>query len=400
MGQRESRWLLWDSASAAFREQTLTIQVLQSRSTLGNGAAQFAVEQFVANEEASFCPRCARSFGVKRRRHHCRCCGICACDECSLERHQLVLDQPPVRVCDGCPRLAGQQFWLAGQERLKRGREEQAERDWLQQAADDSAEKQRQREADLDEQIRRALTPRACEYAVAQLVPEAQHCPKCQKDFGLGLLRRRHHCASCGDCVCDDCFKPNGAVELVTGEGPVRICLNCPNDAVLNAPGAGHVAISGAVGESASSVNGRFDLVEPEVYRKTDGGAAASEWLFADSDGRWVVSDTEAKDARRSPGRGRIDGAAWAHSVARSAAGALPPSGANRWQLRERGRDLGPDVAQGRGLGADEGHLPAQRPRGRPGRARAVRVRRRRAPDRGERRDPADGRLLARSVRR
>ena len=87
------------------------------------------------------------------------------------------------------------------------------------------------------------------------------------------------------------------------------------------------VVISGAVGPNAARVNGRFEQVEREVYRKV---GEPGRWLFVAKDGRWYVGFTEDKDARKTGSRG------WAHSVA-PAGGMPPPSAAGRWKVAHGG---------------------------------------------------------------
>ena len=72
--------------------------------------------------------------------------------------------------------------------------------------------------------------------------------------------------------------------------------------------------IRGATGSSAAYANGRFELAEREVYRKV---GEPDQWLFVDSNGCWMVGNTENKDARKTKSSGR------AHTVA--PAGGLPP---------------------------------------------------------------------------
>ena len=85
------------------------------------------------------------------------------------------------------------------------------------------------------------------------------------------------------------------------------------------------VVISGAAGPFAAKVNGRFEQVELEVYRKV---GEPGRWLFVNKDGKWLVGTTADKDARKTKSAG------WAVSVA-SAGGMPPPAGAGRWQVSD-----------------------------------------------------------------
>ena len=91
---------------------------------------------------------------------------------------------------------------------------------------------------------------------------------------------------------------------------------------------AAQVVISGAAGSSAAIavfINGRFEQVDREVYRKV---GEAGRWLFVAKSGFWHVSNTADKDARKTESRGL------AHSVA--PAGEMPPPAeAGRWQVAD-----------------------------------------------------------------
>lgn len=52
------------------------------------------------------CQMCAKSFGVLRRKHHCRRCGRCVCATCAPSRCTKALPEfgyrEPVRHCVDC----------------------------------------------------------------------------------------------------------------------------------------------------------------------------------------------------------------------------------------------------------------------------------------------------------
>ncbi|XP_071961170.1 FYVE, RhoGEF and PH domain-containing protein 1-like [Antedon mediterranea] len=49
------------------------------------------------------CMRCALDFGLTRRRHHCRACGVVVCSRCSNQQAELAYDSnKPGRVCRKC----------------------------------------------------------------------------------------------------------------------------------------------------------------------------------------------------------------------------------------------------------------------------------------------------------
>ncbi|ESK93148.1 rho guanine nucleotide exchange factor [Moniliophthora roreri MCA 2997] len=66
---------------------------------------------WIPDEKAEGCMRCGKSFGWRRRRHHCRLCGRCVCASCS-ERTFFISDpnapstdlsnNKPARACNAC----------------------------------------------------------------------------------------------------------------------------------------------------------------------------------------------------------------------------------------------------------------------------------------------------------
>jgi len=92
---------------------------------------------------------------------------------------------------------------------------------------------------------------------------------------------------------------------------------------------ASAVVISGATGKNSEYVNGRFELVEREVYSKV---GDSYTWLFVGNADSWMVAETESKDTRKtksvSVDGSKIDG----HAVA-GAYGQPPQSGAREWKL-------------------------------------------------------------------
>eukprot|EP01038_Epipyxis_sp_PR26KG_P004781 gene4781-6706_t len=83
-------------------------------------------ESWTKNNTSNICQLCSDSFGMKNRRHHCRCCGVLTCANCSSKRVQLTAidndediskghngssnslnaikkkEDKQERVCDGC----------------------------------------------------------------------------------------------------------------------------------------------------------------------------------------------------------------------------------------------------------------------------------------------------------
>ncbi|XP_067935312.1 RUN and FYVE domain-containing protein 2-like [Watersipora subatra] len=54
------------------------------------------------DNEVTNCKGCEKTFGLARRKHHCRNCGDIYCDECSNQKMMLPSSSKPVRVCDNC----------------------------------------------------------------------------------------------------------------------------------------------------------------------------------------------------------------------------------------------------------------------------------------------------------
>jgi hypothetical protein len=68
-----------------------------------NHKEQLDRSHWVDDKESPACLICAEKFGVLRRRHHCRKCGILCCQPCSSNKLVLVDESMlKVRVCDPC----------------------------------------------------------------------------------------------------------------------------------------------------------------------------------------------------------------------------------------------------------------------------------------------------------
>ncbi|PCH34411.1 hypothetical protein WOLCODRAFT_95398 [Wolfiporia cocos MD-104 SS10] len=62
---------------------------------------------WIPDGKTQSCMRCGRTFGWRRRRHHCRLCGRCVCGSCSGKTFYILGDnakdaQKPARACDAC----------------------------------------------------------------------------------------------------------------------------------------------------------------------------------------------------------------------------------------------------------------------------------------------------------
>ncbi|KAI0082147.1 hypothetical protein K474DRAFT_1655490 [Panus rudis PR-1116 ss-1] len=77
----------------------------------GRGPKRVKVEHFVPaiwipDGKTDSCMRCGRTFGWRRRRHHCRLCGRCVCASCSSKTFYIVdpssHSQKAARACEAC----------------------------------------------------------------------------------------------------------------------------------------------------------------------------------------------------------------------------------------------------------------------------------------------------------
>eukprot|EP00050_Salpingoeca_kvevrii_P011448 m.15446 g.15446 ORF g.15446 m.15446 type:complete len:841 (-) comp3437_c0_seq1:151-2673(-) len=59
-------------------------------------------KQWVDEKDVTECKLCSKSFGISRRKHHCRNCGDVFCNDCSDNKMPLPSSAKPVRVCDLC----------------------------------------------------------------------------------------------------------------------------------------------------------------------------------------------------------------------------------------------------------------------------------------------------------
>lgn len=54
---------------------------------------------------------------------------------------------------------------------------------------------------------------------------DADMCKNCYQRFNL--VRRKHHCRSCGDIFCDDCTKYRKPIPILGYMDPIRHCSQC-----------------------------------------------------------------------------------------------------------------------------------------------------------------------------
>jgi len=63
------------------------------------------------DEKIGTCPKCSASFGLFKRKHHCRHCGKVFCDNCTKKEVKipnLGYVENPVKVCDACNSIVSQ----------------------------------------------------------------------------------------------------------------------------------------------------------------------------------------------------------------------------------------------------------------------------------------------------
>lgn len=57
---------------------------------------------------------------------------------------------------------------------------------------------------------------------------DVTRCQNCHNRFrSASITSRRHHCRSCGDCVCSACSTKKLTLEYCKNEGDVRVCDKC-----------------------------------------------------------------------------------------------------------------------------------------------------------------------------
>lgn len=136
------------------------------------------------NEASPSCALCRREFGMKRRRHHCRICGLLTCRECLQE--QFVDNTQgicSVKVCLSC-----------------------------------------------------CHTFETALYTSVWEPDEASHaCRQCLR--GFALQNRRSHCRICGFLFCAPCLNP---VSIVSGSAcgkTAKLCQRCVKELRKNSKG-------------------------------------------------------------------------------------------------------------------------------------------------------------------
>nr|VZI27783.1 unnamed protein product [Spirometra erinaceieuropaei] len=61
-----------------------------------------SMAEWKSDADTGVCTQCSAPFGLSRRKHHCRNCGLIFCYECSAYRMTLPSSSKPLRVCEPC----------------------------------------------------------------------------------------------------------------------------------------------------------------------------------------------------------------------------------------------------------------------------------------------------------
>eukprot|EP01062_Namystynia_karyoxenos_P029420 TRINITY_DN22104_c0_g1_i1.p1 TRINITY_DN22104_c0_g1~~TRINITY_DN22104_c0_g1_i1.p1 ORF type:complete len:780 (+),score=216.76 TRINITY_DN22104_c0_g1_i1:94-2340(+) len=82
--------------------QRSTLSVPGSGSVPTDGGGEPGSAEWQPDGDAADCAICQKSFTLLLRKHHCRKCGRCVCDNCSPHRESLPGHVAPQRVCTEC----------------------------------------------------------------------------------------------------------------------------------------------------------------------------------------------------------------------------------------------------------------------------------------------------------
>lgn len=96
-GSIESRSRRWSDMSPSAAAQALSDAMLQSTEAHALGPRvieNYSAPVWVPDSKAERCMRCSSPFGLLRRRHHCRICGVVVCWSCSTKVSSLVQHPP------------------------------------------------------------------------------------------------------------------------------------------------------------------------------------------------------------------------------------------------------------------------------------------------------------------
>lgn len=53
-------------------------------------------------------------------------------------------------------------------------------------------------------------------------------CQLCNRTFNM--FSRKHHCRSCGKCVCEKCSREKVRIDKIDSKSLLKVCLSCARD--------------------------------------------------------------------------------------------------------------------------------------------------------------------------
>jgi len=162
------------------------------------------------DHEAFDCMICHEKFTLTKRRHHCRHCGRVICSDCSKNKHFFTGVQ--ARICDEC-------FSELRQIQI-------VDITSVRDTASPTLRASKSSENLLN--LMNTEEPNISSHKEAAVwVPdnETQHCMSCEAQFTV--IRRKHHCRSCGKVVCGACSSKRLLLEYINPDSLVRVCKDC-----------------------------------------------------------------------------------------------------------------------------------------------------------------------------
>lgn len=124
-----------------------------------------------------------------------------------------------------------------------------------------------------------------------------ESCSVCQKKVGKRHLNPRHHCRTCGRCVCGACSPSN--VQLEGHKGLQRVCTPCVNASlhVVDGPGRAGDAAAGLAPATANINEEEQARLELAEYMKSSQAEKAASYVPAESP---LPSDDERVNLKES----------------------------------------------------------------------------------------------------
>jgi len=171
-----------------------------------NRKSKDAKSIWMDNSMAQSCVICDSPFNAIVRKHHCRCCGIVVCDNCSPTKMPLphLGYTGKVRVCSRC---------------IYNAQEEQATKSFISSALEPagieaiSESLQQRKFLDFSQNFKWVDDS------------SVDACMQCTTVFGV--LKRKHHCRNCGRIFCDKCTSKSAFVPRLNSKKKERVCDGC-----------------------------------------------------------------------------------------------------------------------------------------------------------------------------